>query len=57
MEWTQETVIQFIDGYQKKQIMWDPKHPPHFNKTNKTGNVRNVTLRRVHETIVAVEKQ
>jgi hypothetical protein len=28
MEWSQETMIQFIDEYKKKKpIIWDPKHP------------------------------
>jgi hypothetical protein len=35
MESSQETVIQFIDGYKKKAIILDPKHPLHFNKTKK----------------------
>jgi hypothetical protein len=27
MEWRQETIIQFIDEYKKRPIIWDPKHP------------------------------
>jgi hypothetical protein len=28
MEWSQETIIQFIDEYKKKRpIIWDPEHP------------------------------
>jgi hypothetical protein len=25
-EWSQETIIQFIDEYKKRPIIWDPKH-------------------------------
>jgi hypothetical protein len=25
-EWSQETIIQFIDEYKNKPIIWDPKH-------------------------------
>jgi len=32
MEWTQESVIEFIELYRRKEIVWDPKHPMHFNK-------------------------
>jgi len=32
MEWTQERVIQFIDGYKRREIIWDANHPLHFNK-------------------------
>jgi hypothetical protein len=35
MEWSQETIIQFIDEYKKRAIIWDPKHPLHFNKVRK----------------------
>jgi hypothetical protein len=27
MEWSQETIIQFIDEYKRRPIIWDPKHP------------------------------
>jgi hypothetical protein len=27
MEWSQETIIQFIDEYNKRPIIWNPKHP------------------------------
>jgi hypothetical protein len=26
---------EFIELYKRKAIMWDPKHPMHFNKINK----------------------
>jgi hypothetical protein len=35
MEWTQESVIELIELYKRKEIIWDPKHPMHFNKTRK----------------------
>jgi hypothetical protein len=35
MEWSQETIIQFIDEIKKRPIIWDPKHPLHFNKVRK----------------------
>jgi hypothetical protein len=35
MEWTQENVIGFIELYKRKEIIWDPKHPKHFNKIKK----------------------
>jgi hypothetical protein len=35
MEWTQENVTEFIELYKRKEIIWDPKHPVHFNKIKK----------------------
>jgi len=35
MEWTQESVIELIELYKTKEIIWDPKHPMHFNKISK----------------------
>jgi len=35
MEWTQKSVIEFIERYKRKDIIWDPKHPMHFNKIRK----------------------
>jgi len=32
MEWTQESAIELIELYKRKEIIWDPKHPMHFNK-------------------------
>ncbi|XP_069688554.1 uncharacterized protein [Periplaneta americana] len=34
-EWTKEGVIEFIDAYRRKEIIWNPKHPSHFNKIRK----------------------
>ena len=35
MECTQEIVVEFIELYKRKEIIWDPKHPMHFNKIKK----------------------
>ena len=35
MVWTQESVIELIELYKRKEITWDPKHPTHFNKIRK----------------------
>jgi peptidoglycan hydrolase-like amidase len=35
MKWTQESVIELIEFYKRKEIIWDPKHPMHFNKIRK----------------------
>jgi hypothetical protein len=32
MEWTQESVTEFIEIYKRKEIIWDPKHAMHFDK-------------------------
>ena len=32
MEWTQESVIELIELYKRREIIWNPKHPMHFNK-------------------------
>ena len=37
MEWTQESVIEFIVLYIRKDMIWDPKHAMHFNKIRKQG--------------------
>jgi hypothetical protein len=48
MEWAKESVIGFIELYKGKEILWDPKHPMHFNKIKKQnaweemGNFENV---------------
>jgi hypothetical protein len=36
VEWTQENVIEFVELYKRKEIIWGPKHPMHFNKIKKT---------------------
>ena len=35
MEWTQESAIELIEIYKRKEIIWSPKHPMHFNKITK----------------------
>jgi len=35
MEWTQKSAIELIKIYKRKEIIWDPKHPMHFNKIRK----------------------
>jgi len=35
MEWTQESGIELIKIYKRKEIIWDPKHSMHFNKIRK----------------------
>jgi hypothetical protein len=40
MEWTQERVIEFIDAYKKRQIIWDPKHPLHYNEISNELNIQ-----------------
>jgi hypothetical protein len=35
MEWTQENVIEFIELSKRKETIWDPKHPMHFNRIKK----------------------
>jgi len=34
MEWTQESAIELIKPYKRKEIIWDPKHPMHFSKSS-----------------------
>jgi len=35
MEWTQESVIEFIELYKRKEVIWDTKHPMYFNKSRR----------------------
>jgi 5'(3')-deoxyribonucleotidase len=35
MEWTEGSGIEFIEIYKRKEIIWDPKHPKHFNRIRK----------------------
>jgi len=35
MEWTQESAIELIELYKRKEIIWDPKHTMHFKKIRK----------------------
>jgi hypothetical protein len=33
MEWTQKSDIEFIELYTRKEIIYYPEHPKHFNTT------------------------
>jgi len=35
MEWTEERATELIELYKRKEIIWGPKHPMHFNKIRK----------------------
>lgn len=35
MEWSKEDTIRFINIYHKRHLIWDPKHPDHYNKLRK----------------------
>lgn len=35
MEWTEETVLNFIELYRSKEILWDPQYPQYYNKVKK----------------------
>lgn len=37
MEWTNKTVMAFLEGYQAEPCIWDPQHPHHRNR-NKVGD-------------------
>ena len=51
MEWTEGSGIDLNELYKRKEIIWDPKDPMHFNKSRKqdawggTGK-RNEQIRR-----------
>lgn len=32
MDWTNELIMEFIQGYEKHPILWDYKHPGHKNR-------------------------
>jgi hypothetical protein len=57
MEWVQESVIELIEICKRKEIIWDPKHPMHFNKIKKQnaweemGNFEKVLQANVRITI------
>ncbi|XP_028173227.1 uncharacterized protein LOC114362146 [Ostrinia furnacalis] len=36
MSWSNDTVLEFIELYKKEQILWDPKHPLHRNRSEIT---------------------
>jgi len=41
MEWTQGSVIDLIELYKRKKIIWDPKHPMHLNKSSDYNIILN----------------
>jgi len=36
MEWSQEKVMELIDFYKQKTILWNPMDPHHFNRLKKS---------------------
>lgn len=36
MEWSQEKVMELIDLYKQKSILWNPTDPHHFNRLKKS---------------------
>jgi hypothetical protein len=32
MEWTEEECLALISAYEKQKILWNAKHPQHYNK-------------------------
>jgi hypothetical protein len=57
VEWTQENVIEFIVLYKRKEIIWDPKHPMHFNEIKKKTRCMGGTGKRNEETRQWVQKE
>ena len=35
MEWTQEKRLEIISYYQKREILWNPRHPQYYNNIKK----------------------
>lgn len=35
MEWTEESITDFINSYRNKEILWDTKNPKYYNKIKK----------------------
>ncbi|XP_047531876.1 uncharacterized protein LOC125067367 [Vanessa atalanta] len=33
MSWTNDVVLEFLDHYRTEQLLWDPKHPLHRNRS------------------------
>ncbi|XP_072929368.1 uncharacterized protein [Epargyreus clarus] len=36
MSWTNDVVLEFLDLYRQEQLLWDPKHPLHRNRSEVT---------------------
>ena len=41
MEWAQESVVELIELYNRKEIIWGPKHPTHFNSISDYNIILN----------------
>jgi len=41
MDWTDESAIELIEVYKRKEIIWDPKHTKHFTKLESKLHGRN----------------
>ena len=41
MDWTEESAIELIEVYKRKEIVWDPKHSKHFTKLESKMHGRN----------------
>lgn len=35
MEWSEENTLRFIDLYKNKEVLWNAKHPSHFNRVRR----------------------
>lgn len=35
MPWSRESVLQFVEIYHSLDVLWDPKHPYHYDKEQK----------------------
>lgn len=33
MSWNNDLVLEFIELYKKEQVLWDPRHPAHRNRS------------------------
>ncbi|XP_059054627.1 uncharacterized protein LOC131848707 [Achroia grisella] len=37
MSWSNDVVLEFLDLYRREQLLWDPKHPLHRNRSEVTN--------------------
>ncbi|CAG9771224.1 unnamed protein product [Ceutorhynchus assimilis] len=56
MEWTEDSVLEFIEIYRGKEILWNNKHPRYFNKIQKNDAWEDVA-RSVGATIDECKKK
>lgn len=47
MEWSEEKCLQLIDFYQEKRLLWDSKHPQHYNKLKRNDAWEDIADRMV----------